>query len=129
MGYCKQCETEWHTYTYTMKAKSHLEGEDAALGLGLVTDVRVLLAHADHDVLVARTPDDRREDGAGSIVSGESSLAHARAVVNNEGSDIFHGGWWLGGLKMAVLPLASCEERIQPLDSKKRRHTRPRIQI
>jgi hypothetical protein len=111
---------------------SHLEGEDAALGLGLVTNVRVLLAHADHDVLVARTPDDRREDSTGSIVSGESGLAHARAVVNNEGSDVFHGwmdGWWLGSLKMAVMPLASCEERNRPLGSRKQRHTTLSIQI
>jgi len=31
--------------------------------------------------------DDRWEDGSGSVVSGETSLAHTRSVVNNEGSD------------------------------------------
>jgi hypothetical protein len=31
--------------------------------------------------------DDGREDGSGRIVSGESSLAHAGAVVNYEGSN------------------------------------------
>ena len=39
-----------------------LEGEDTTLGLGLVTDVRVLLAHADHDTLVTGPADNRGED-------------------------------------------------------------------
>ena len=51
-----------------------LQGQDATLGLGLVADVRVLLAHADHDALVAGTANDGREDGAGGVVTGEASL-------------------------------------------------------
>jgi len=61
-----------------------LEGEDTALGLGLVTDVGILLAHADHHTLVAGATDDGGEDGAGRIITSKASLAHARAVVNNE---------------------------------------------
>ena len=34
--------------------------------------------------LMTRATDDGGEDGAGSIVSGETGLAHARAVVNNQ---------------------------------------------
>ena len=72
-----------------------LERQDAALGLGLVADVRVLLAHADHDALVARPADDRREDGAGRVVAGEARLAHAGAVVDHQRGNLVvtHGGW------------------------------------
>merc|ERR1712102_73672 len=35
-----------------------LQGEDTPLGLGLVTDIGVLLSHTDHDSLVAGTADD-----------------------------------------------------------------------
>ena len=31
--------------------------------------------------------DDRGEDGAGSVISGESGLAHSGAIVHNEGSN------------------------------------------
>merc|ERR1719385_114285 len=66
-----------------------LQGEDTSLGLGLVTDVGVLLSHTDHDTLVAGTADDGGEDGAGSVVTGEAGLAHAGAVVNDQGSHVF----------------------------------------
>jgi hypothetical protein len=61
-----------------------LEREDATLGLGLVTDVRVLLAHADHHTSVAGTTDDRGEHSAGGVITGKASLAHARTVVDNQ---------------------------------------------
>jgi hypothetical protein len=61
-----------------------LEGKDTTLGLSLITDVGVLLAHADHDTLVTGTADDGREDGAGSIITGETGLAHTGAVINNK---------------------------------------------
>merc|ERR1719361_235343 len=71
-----------------------LEGKDTSLGLGLVTDVGVLLSHTDHHTLVAGAADDGGEDSSGSVISGESSLAHAGAVVDNQSGDIFvtHGG-------------------------------------
>ena len=64
-----------------------LQGEDTPLGLGLVTDVGVLLSHADHDTLVTGTADDGGEDGPGGVVAGEASLAHAGAVVNDQSSN------------------------------------------
>ena len=78
-----------------------LEGQDTTLGLGLITDVRVLLAHADHHTMVARATDDGGEHSARGIVTGETGLAHAGAVVNNKsGYFVFHccqvvvvGGW------------------------------------
>merc|ERR1712167_109783 len=72
-----------------------LEGEDSSLGLGLVTDVGVLLSHTDHDSLVAGAAHDGGEDSSGSVISGESSLAHAGAIVNNKSSNVLvtHGVW------------------------------------
>merc|ERR1740129_2152960 len=66
-----------------------LQGEDTPLGLGLVTDIGVLPSHTDHDSLVTGTADDGGEDSSGSVISGESSLAHAGAIVTNEGSNVF----------------------------------------
>lgn len=63
-----------------------LEREDASLGLGLVADVGVLLAHADHDALVAGTANDRREHGARGIITREASLHHTGTVIHNERS-------------------------------------------
>merc|ERR1712046_215166 len=65
-----------------------LQGEDTPLGLGLVTDIGVLLSHTDHDSLVAGAAHDGGEDSSGSVISGESSLAHAGAIVNNKSSNV-----------------------------------------
>merc|ERR1712203_447310 len=65
-----------------------LQGEDTSLGLGLVTDVGILLSHTDHDSLVAGTSDDGGEDGPGGIVSGKASLAHAGAIVADKSSNV-----------------------------------------
>merc|ERR1719362_2628433 len=71
-----------------------LQGEDTSLGLGLVTDVGILLSHTDHNSLVAGAADDGREDGAGSVISGETGLAHAGSVINDQSSNVLvtHGG-------------------------------------
>merc|ERR1711997_1178420 len=65
-----------------------LQGEDTPLGLGLVTDIGVLLSHTDHDSLVAGAADDGGEDSSGSVISGEASLAHAGAIVNNKSGNV-----------------------------------------
>merc|ERR1719301_262300 len=65
-----------------------LQGEDTSLGLGLVTDIGVLLSHTDHHSLVAGAADDGGEDSSGSVISGESSLAHAGAIVNNKSGNV-----------------------------------------
>merc|ERR1711911_373853 len=46
-----------------------LQGEDTPLGLGLVTDIGILLSHTDHDSLVAGTADNGGEDSSGSVIS------------------------------------------------------------
>jgi hypothetical protein len=44
----------------------------------------------DNTCLVTGATDDRGENSAGSIVTGETGLAHTRAVVNDQGSDLQH---------------------------------------
>ena len=61
-----------------------LQGEDTPLALGLVSDVGVLLPHADHDPLVPGTAHDGGEDGPGGVVPGEPGLAHPGAVVDDQ---------------------------------------------
>merc|ERR1711971_588600 len=66
-----------------------LQGEDTSLGLGLVTDIGILLSHTDHDALVAGTSNDGGEDSARSVVSGEAGLDHAGATVNDQSGYVF----------------------------------------
>merc|ERR1719223_2671245 len=70
-----------------------LQGKDTSLGLGLVSDVGVLLTHTDHDTLVTGTANDGGEDGSGRVITGETGLHHTGAVVNDKGGHIFvtHG--------------------------------------
>merc|ERR1712226_1793772 len=60
-----------------------LEGEDTSLRLSLISNIGILLSHTDHHTLVARTTNNGGEDSSGSIISCETSLAHAGAIVNN----------------------------------------------
>merc|ERR1712131_93156 len=74
-----------------------LQGEDTPLGLGLVSNIGVLLSHTDHDTLVPWATDDGWEDSPGGIITGETGLAHAGAIVNDQSGCVFvtHlGGFW-----------------------------------
>ena len=62
-----------------------LERQDTTLRLGLVTDVAVLLAHADHHTLVAGATNDRGEHSAGRVVTGKSGLDHTGTIIHNQG--------------------------------------------
>merc|ERR1712223_474031 len=66
-----------------------LEGKDTSLGLGLISNIGILLSHTNHHTLVARTSNNGGEDSTGSVISSKSSLAHAGAIVNNKSSNIF----------------------------------------
>merc|ERR1740116_319463 len=66
-----------------------LQGEDTSLGLGLVTDIGILLSHTHHDTLVSRATNNGGEDSSGSVISGEAGLAHAGAIVNHKSGHIF----------------------------------------
>jgi len=65
-----------------------LQGEDTSLALGFIADVAVLLTHADHDTLMPGATDDGREDGTGSVVSGETGLAHTGSIVYDQSGNI-----------------------------------------
>merc|ERR1712119_168167 len=66
-----------------------LEGEDTSLGLSLISNIGILLSHTDHHTLVARTSNNGGEDSARSVISSETSLAHAGAIVTDKGSNVF----------------------------------------
>merc|ERR1712115_34320 len=73
------------------------QGENTTLGLCLITDIRVLLTHTNHDTMVARPTDNRWEDCARCVITGETGLAHTGAIVDDESCDfLFHGGGELG---------------------------------
>merc|ERR1719334_1421291 len=66
-----------------------LEGKDTSLGLGLISNIGILLSHTNHHTLVAGTANNGGEDSSGSVISSKSSLAHAGAIVDNKGSNVF----------------------------------------
>merc|ERR1719167_28991 len=66
-----------------------LEGEDTSLGLGFISNIGILLSHTNHHTLVSGTSNNGGEDSSGSVISSKSSFAHAGAIVNNEGSNVF----------------------------------------
>merc|ERR1739845_276836 len=71
-----------------------LEGEDTSLGLGLISNIGILLSHTNHHTLVAGTANNGGEDSSGSVISSKSSLAHAGAIVNNKSSNVFVTHLW-----------------------------------
>merc|ERR1712136_48554 len=60
------------------------ERQNTSLGLGLVTDVGVFVAHANHDAGVARATDDRGKNGARRVITGKTGFAHARSIVDDQ---------------------------------------------
>ena len=61
-----------------------LEGQDTALALRLVSDVRILLAHADHDAVVSRSTDDGRKHRLRGVVAREPGFHHPRPVIAHQ---------------------------------------------
>merc|ERR1712102_182367 len=66
-----------------------LQGEDTPLGLSLVSNIGVLLTHTDHDTLVPWATNDGGEDSPGGVITGETGLAHAGAIVDDQSSCVF----------------------------------------
>merc|ERR1739847_125293 len=66
-----------------------LQGEDTSLGLSLVTDIGILLSHTDHDTSMSGASNNGWEDSPGGVITSESSLAHAGAIVDNQSGGIF----------------------------------------
>merc|ERR1740129_482763 len=57
------------------------QGEDTSLGLSFITNIGILLTHTDHDTLVTGTANDGGEDSPGGVITGETGLAHAGAII------------------------------------------------
>jgi len=66
-----------------------LEGEHTSLGLSLVTDIGILLVHANHDPGVLRAAHNGGKHGTGSIVTSETGLAHTGTIINNQSLHVF----------------------------------------
>jgi hypothetical protein len=71
------------------------EGEDSSLGLGFISNIRVLLSHTDHDTLMSWASNDGRENGSWGIIPSKSGLAHTGAIVNDQSSNfvVTHFDW------------------------------------
>jgi len=65
-----------------------LKSQDTTLGLGLITDIAVLVSHTQHDVGVTGTTNNGGEDGTGGVISGKTGLDHSGSVVNNKGLNL-----------------------------------------
>merc|ERR1711892_652925 len=72
-----------------------LEGQDTPLGLSFISNIGILLSHTDHHTLVARTSNNGGEDSTGSVISSETSLAHAGAIVTDNSSNVFVTHLWI----------------------------------
>merc|ERR1712228_556985 len=66
-----------------------LQGEDTSLGLSFISNIGIFLSHTDHDTLMPGASNDGGEDSPWGIISGETSLAHSRSIVNDKGGSIF----------------------------------------
>merc|ERR1712077_181219 len=64
-------------------------GDDTPLGLGLVSNIGVLLTHTDHHTLMTGATNNGGEDSPGGVITSETSLAHAGAIVNDKSSNVF----------------------------------------
>merc|ERR1712130_135677 len=77
-----------------------LQREDSSLGLGLVSNVGVLLPHAHHHTLMPGPAHNGGEDSPGSVISSKTGLAHAGAIVHHKSCNFiihlkseFEGFW------------------------------------
>merc|ERR1719184_115647 len=60
-----------------------LESKDTSLGLGLISNIGILLSHTNHNTNMSWAAHNGGEDGPGGVVSGEPGLAHAGAIVTD----------------------------------------------
>merc|ERR1712102_57316 len=91
-----------------------LQGEDTSLGLSLITDIGILLSHTDHDALMSWASNNGWEDSPGGVITGETSLAHAGAIVNNQRGGIFvtHVGSSLDLFETVSTPQSSLDTSV-----------------
>merc|ERR1712117_670006 len=91
-----------------------LQGEDTSLGLSLITDIGILLSHTDHDALMSWASNNGWEESPGGVITSESSLAHAGAIVNNQSGGIFvtHVGASLDLFETVSTPQSSLDTSV-----------------
>merc|ERR1712213_120862 len=65
------------------------QGKDTPLGLSFISNIGILLTHTNHDTLVTGASNNGREDSPGGVITGESSFAHAGAIVDDKSGGIF----------------------------------------
>merc|ERR1719210_2943988 len=65
------------------------EGKDTSLGLSLISNIGILLAHTNHDTLVPGAAYNGWEYSSWGIITSKASFAHSRAIVNNQSSNVF----------------------------------------
>merc|ERR1711978_559827 len=65
------------------------QGKDTPLGLGLITNIGVLLTHTHHHTLMARASNNGGEHSSWGVISSETGFAHAGAIVNDKSGGIF----------------------------------------
>merc|ERR1719189_733533 len=73
------------------------QGKDTSLGLGFISYIGIFLTHTYHDTLVSWASNNGWEDSPGGVITGESSFAHAGAIVNDKSSYVFvtHLVFWI----------------------------------
>jgi hypothetical protein len=60
------------------------QSENTSLRLGFIADVRVFLAHTDHNTLMSWSAYDGWKDGSWRIVASETAFAESGAIVDNQ---------------------------------------------
>jgi hypothetical protein len=53
------------------------QGQNTSLGLGFISDIRILLSHSDHDSGMSGASHDGGEHSSGSIISSKAGFAHS----------------------------------------------------
>merc|ERR1712128_321673 len=89
-----------------------LEGEDTPLGLGLITNIGILLTHTNHHTLMTGTANNGGKDSTRGVISSKSSLAHTGAIVTDQGSNVFvthNVCLYMNLLKSGYVSPLSCE--------------------
>jgi hypothetical protein len=58
-----------------------LQRQNTTLRLSLISDIRILLVHTNHDSWVFWSTNNGWKHGTRSIITGETSFAHSRSII------------------------------------------------
>merc|ERR1712212_15149 len=65
-----------------------LQGQDTPLGLGLISDIGILLTHSHHHSLMSWPSNNGGEDSSWSVITSKASLAHSGAIVDHQSCNL-----------------------------------------